>query len=129
MRKINIIIVITLINFSLSCSKNLIIKDNDKMEKHLQEQQEVYVVRHDEIVYFFKENMYKMEDDTLFGEGQRITWGKKQKASFVKIAGSEIEHIELRNASAPGYLLSGIFIGGMVGLVIFYLGYSIVWGN
>jgi len=119
MKNISIILILSLLYSSIGChTTTATLKSEHNLSKHLDEGRKLNIVTKDSVVYFFNAGTYKIEDDTLIGNGQQVIQNQRQDPGPIKLNVEDISQIQYYTNDESGSGFGVLVIISVVGLII-----------
>ena len=100
--------------FYPGCYSATIITDQSDSHKIFQKKEPVYIKTITGTEIYFQTGAYKLDTDTLCGEGQKVIGLEMmQEAERVRIPMNDIKQVKVRNLDMGKTMVSGIILAGV----------------
>jgi hypothetical protein len=99
----------------VGCQKTTVIQDESEFKDPLRSRDRVYLRTTDDNAYFFAAYSYRVSNDTLSGEGQKIIGlDLMEKPEFLKIACHDISEIKSKKWDPWMTIGGGMILAGVL---------------
>jgi hypothetical protein len=99
MKNLSVILILSFLHYCLGCYSTKVLKNEEAFVYSFEKTEPIYVKTKERITYFYASGTYKLENDTLYGYGQRLVWDEKQPPEPVNIACTDILQIEIKKSN------------------------------
>jgi hypothetical protein len=128
MKGISIVLILSLFHFWFGCysTKTKTFPEKNDLQSVLAKGEKLYLMNKDSSVYFFNAKTYKVNNDTLKGNGQKVINGSKQDPESFKIPVKDILQVEIEykeelRSGVYGLSMTTYVIICVIGIVVFIL--------
>jgi hypothetical protein len=121
MKWLTVILIPSFLYYCIGCYNTPVIKKGPDIPETLNAGEDINVERKDGLIFFFESGRYTLTNDTLYGEGRKVLLNQKQDAKQIKVALSNIEHIELERSDTGSTIAWAVIVGGAVGIIVLIL--------
>ena len=120
MKSISIILILSLVFYSLGCYRSVILKKDSEIVDALENRKEIYLITDKNETYDFTySEAYQFKNDTIYSHIDV----QSNRFNPVKIAYNDIDYIKVEELDEAHIIISTILIAGAI------RGFIIIWGN